>query len=162
MISGHFCHHTGCCNGLTLGISFDDRDLSLRQSRYGHSIIEQDLRLRIQFPDCLPHGFIGRLQNIDLIDPLLAHNSQSYCHCFFHDLLIEKLPAALGQLLGIIQIQDLTILWKNHCSCPHRTCQWASANFIYSTYNSQWTILSLINQHPLQAFQFCLQLPLSF
>ena len=68
MISGHFCHHTGCCNGLTLGISFDNRDLSLRQSRYGHSIIEQDLRLRIQFPDCLPHGFIGRLQNIDLIN----------------------------------------------------------------------------------------------
>ena len=103
-VPGNFGNDAGGPNGDTLGISLVDRLLPYRHLGYRHRIVEEQIRPGIQLTDSLPHGLVGSLQNIDLVNPLGRGISYSTAKSAFHDLRIKFFSLFFGQLFGIINI----------------------------------------------------------
>lgn len=83
-----------------------------------------------QFSDGLPHGLVGGLKDVDLINPFGGCHSDSHSHCLIHNHIVEFFPLRSGQFLRIVDIEDVAVFRQNDSRSHHRSRQGTSPHFI--------------------------------
>lgn len=99
--------------------------------RHGQAINQAMVDIEIQRLDRSRHGNVGGLQHIELIDiGGFEHRQPPTDLRLRHELLEEKLPPLLGQLLRIIEPLEGETLWQHDRGRRNRTGQWPASGFI--------------------------------
>ena len=130
-IAGDFGDHAGGSDAQGLGIAVDDGRLGERQSGYGPPIHQEVLRLPSQDAQRTPHGTMGRLQNVDLID--FFRRGQSYRRD--HGAVCAKgkvniFPCRRAELLGVGEPAQAKTLRQNHGGSNDGSGEGSSTHFI--------------------------------
>ena len=111
-------------------VPLDHRNLQDIDPRDRDRVIDQDPGPDRELTDGAPHGFIGRLENIDLIDPVGGYHDDCPGQGLFADLVIEDLPALLRDLFGVIEIRQDQVFREDDRRSGDRTRQGPPAGFV--------------------------------
>ena len=115
-----FGKDAGGGNGDAFGVALDHRDLQYVQAGDRHRIVDQHIRTDAELSDGGAHGFVGGLQNIDLVNPFGRTHHHSPGQCLLFDLLKQNLAALLGDFFGVIQIGQEEIVGQDDRRRCHR------------------------------------------
>ena len=115
----------------TVAITIDDGRLRQGKGENRKAIDEHVFRLAGQRLERRPHGFVGRAQNIDLVDLHgVDHSHGPEDGAVRRQVVVNLLPFFRQELLRIVQLPVPEFFGKNYSGGYHRAGQGAAARFI--------------------------------
>ena len=129
-VPGHLGKDAGGSNRNTSGVSFYDRYLQDVHVRDRYGIIDKNARTDRQPAYCAAHGLIGRLENIDLIDPLRGDHDDCPGDSLFRDLAVQDFSSFFRHFFGVVEPGKDKVFGKDDSGCRDRSCEGTAAGFI--------------------------------